>query len=157
ALQPRILLQHICTPTLYTFSLHDALPILGEESVSAHTDGREDRTAQPYVTIDSPGTQDMDDALMATPNATGWTLSIAIADPTAMIEPGSPAEEEAFNRATAIYFPGEPLPMLPDTTSTRLCSLMPDVPRLALVCDLQVNNDGSLGDYSFHQATICSK
>src|SRR5690554_6315623 len=97
------------------------------------------------------------DALMATPNATGWTLSTAIADATAMIEPGSPAEEEAFNRATAIYFPGEPLPMLPDTISTRLCSLMPDVPRLALVCDLQVNNDGSLGDYSFHQATICSK
>ena len=31
--------------------------------------------------------------------------------------------------------------MLPDTISTRLCSLMPDVPRLALVCDLQVNND----------------
>jgi len=151
--------------TLANFDLADAWPdevqkqadALGEESVSAHTDGREDRTAQPYVTIDSPGTQDMDDALMATPNATGWTLSIAIADPTAMIEPGSPAEEEAFNRATAIYFPGEPLPMLPDTISTRLCSLMPDVPRLALVCDLQVNNDGSLGDYSFHQATICSK
>ena len=74
---------------------------LGEASVSAHTDGREDRTAQPYVTIDSPGTQDMDDALMATQRHRR-TPSIAIADPTAMIEPGSPAEEEAFNRATAI-------------------------------------------------------
>ncbi|MAO13278.1 ribonuclease R family protein [Marinobacter sp.] len=151
--------------TLANFDLADAWPdevqkqadALSEESVATHTDGREDRTEQPYVTIDSPGTQDMDDALMATPNATGWTLSIAIADPTAMIEPGSPAEEEAFNRATAIYFPGEPLPMLPDSISTRLCSLMPDVPRLALACDLQVNNDGSLGDYSFHQATIRSK
>jgi len=151
--------------TLANFDLADAWPdevqkqadALSEESVATHTDGREDRTEQPYVTIDSPGTQDMDDALMATPNATGWTLSIAIADPTAMIEPGSPAEEEAFNRATAIYFPGEPRPMLPDSISTRLCSLMPDVPRLALVCDLQVNNDGSLGDYSFHQAMIRSK
>ncbi|MED5466029.1 MAG: RNB domain-containing ribonuclease, partial [Pseudomonadota bacterium] len=143
--------------TLANFDLADAWPeevqkqadTLTEESVTSHREGREDRTEQPYVTIDSPGTQDMDDALMATPNATGWTLSIAIADPTAMIEPGSPAEEEAFNRATAIYFPGEPLPMLPDAISTRLCSLMPEVPRLALVCDLQVNNDGSLGDYSF--------
>jgi ribonuclease R len=151
--------------TLANFDLADAWPdevqkqadALSQESVATHTEGREDRTEQPYVTIDSPGTQDMDDALMATPNATGWTLSIAIADPTAMIEPGSPAEEEAFNRATAIYFPGEPLPMLPDSISTRLCSLMPDVPRLALVCDLQVNNDGSLGDYSFRQATIRSK
>jgi len=151
--------------TLANFDLADTWPeevqkqadSLSEDSIAAVNEGREDRTAQPYVTIDSPGTQDMDDALMATPNATGWTLSIAIADPTAIIEPGSPAEEEAFNRATAIYFPGEPLPMLPDSISTRLCSLMPDLPRLVLVCDLQVNNDGSLGGYSFHQAVIRSK
>ena len=151
--------------TLANFDLADTWPeevqkqadSLSEDSITAITEGREDRTAQPYVTIDSPGTQDMDDALMATPNATGWTLSIAIADPTAIIEPGSAAEEEAFNRATAIYFPGEPLPMLPDSISTRLCSLMPDAPRLVLVCDLQVNNDGSLGDYRFHQAKIRSK
>jgi ribonuclease R len=151
--------------TLANFDLADTWPepvqkqadSLDEGQVVAASEGREDRTNKPYVTIDSPGTQDMDDALMATPNATGWTLSIAIADPGALIEPGSPAEEEAFNRATAIYFPGEPLPMLPEGISTRLCSLMPDTPRLTLVCDLQVNNDGSLGDYSFHQATIRSK
>ncbi|SFM48848.1 ribonuclease R family protein [Marinobacter pelagius] len=151
--------------TLASFDLADTWPesvrkqadSLSEDSLEAHHEGREDRTDQPYVTIDSPGTQDMDDALMATPNATGWTLSIAIADPTAVIKPGTPAEEEAFNRATAIYFPGEPLPMLPDAISTRLCSLMPEVKRLALVCDLQVNNDGSLGDYSFHQAVIRSR
>ena len=151
--------------TLANFDLADTWPeevqkqsdSLSEDSIAADTEDREDRTDKPYVTIDSPGTQDMDDALMATPNATGWALSIAIADPAALIEPGSPAEEEAFNRATAIYFPGEPLPMLPEGISTRLCSLMPETPRLVLVCDLQVNNDGSLGDYSFHQAVIRSK
>ncbi|MHA7926780.1 MAG: ribonuclease R family protein [Marinobacter sp.] len=151
--------------TLATFDLADTWPdavraqadSLGDSDIESREAGREDRTDRPYVTIDSPGTQDMDDALLAEPNATGWTLSIAIADPTAVIETDSPAEQEAFNRATAIYFPGEPLPMLPDSISTRLCSLMPDVKRLALVCDLQVNNDGSLGDYSFHQAVIQSK
>ena len=150
--------------TVATFHLPDTWPdavqkqasALDESTVEARSEGRDDRTDQPYVTIDSPGTQDMDDALLAEPNATGWKLSIAIADPTAVIEPGSPAEQEAFRRATAIYFPGEPLPMLPDTLSTRLCSLMPDTKRLALVCDLQVNNDGSLGDYQFHQAVIRS-
>lgn len=150
--------------TLANFDLADTWPeevtqqadSLSEDTLAAHTDQREDRTEQPYVTIDSPGTQDMDDALMATPNATGWLLSIAIADPTSVVEPGSPAEEEAFNRATAIYFPGEPLPMLPEAISTRLCSLMPNARRLALVCDLQVNNDGSLGEYSFHRAVIQS-
>ncbi len=151
--------------TLATFDLPDAWPdavqaqaeALDESVISAHKAEREDRTDQPYVTIDSPGTQDMDDALLAEPNPTGWKLSIAIADPTALIDPGSPAEQEAFRRATAIYFPGEPLPMLPDSLSTRLCSLMPQADRLALVCDLQVNNDGSLGDYSFDLATIKSQ
>jgi len=151
--------------TLATFDLADTWPdavraqadSLGEGDIESRETGREDRTDRPYVTIDSPGTQDMDDALLAEPNATGWTLSIAIADPTAVIDTDSPAEQEAFNRATAIYFPGEPLPMLPDSISTRLCSLMPEAKRLSLVCDLQVNNDGSLGDYSFHQAVIQSK
>ncbi len=151
--------------TLATFDLPDTWPetvqaqaeALDESTIDIHKADREDRTDQSYVTIDSPGTQDMDDALLAEPNPTGWKLSIAIADPTALIEPGSPTEQEAFRRATAIYFPGEPLPMLPDSLSTRLCSLMPQADRLALVCDLQVNNDGSLGDYSFHLATIRSQ
>ncbi|MBZ2169418.1 ribonuclease R family protein [Marinobacter sp. F4216] len=151
--------------TLATFDLGDNFPEavlqqteqLNEQAIEERVAGRTDLTDRPYVTIDSPGTQDMDDALLAEPNATGWTVSIAIADPTAMIEPGSAAEQEAFNRATAIYFPGEPLPMLPDSLSTRLCSLVPGERRLALVCDLQVNNDGSLGEYSFHSAVIKSQ
>ncbi|SOB77533.1 RNAse R [Marinobacter sp. LV10R510-11A] len=151
--------------TLATFDLADSWPApvleqadsLNEAAVEACEAGREDRTERAYVTIDSPATQDMDDALLAEPNVTGWSLSIAIADPSALIGPESAAEIEAFNRATAIYFPGEPLPMLPDSISTKLCSLMPDMNRLALVCDLQVNNDGSLGEYSFHQAVIRSQ
>lgn len=150
--------------TLASFDLDDAWPqaveqqaeALDEQAVEAQTSEREDLTAQPYVTIDSPSTQDMDDALMAEANATGWTVSVAIADPTALIAAGSPAELEARNRATAIYFPGEPRPMFPDAISTRLCSLMPDSRRLVLVCDLQVNNDGSVSDYRFRQAVIRS-
>ena len=151
--------------TLASFDLNDGWPqpvqqqadALDEAAIAQVGADREDRTDQPYVTIDSPGTQDMDDALLAEPNATGWKVSVAIADPTALIAPGSPAEQEARARATAIYFPGEPRPMFPDAISTRLCSLVPDSQRLALICDMQVNNDGSLGDYSFHQAVIHSQ
>ncbi len=150
--------------TLASFDLNDNWPeavqaqadALDEHQVEAQMAEREDRTNRAYVTIDSPGTQDMDDAIIAEPNATGWAVSVAIADPTALIAAESPAEVEARARATAIYFPGEPRPMLPDTLSTRLCSLLPGTKRLALVCDIQVNNDGSLGDYSFHSAVIRS-
>ena len=150
--------------TLASFDMDDEFPKaveeqaagLSEESLTAFHEGREDLTDQPYVTIDSPGTQDLDDALLAEPNVTGWRLSVAIADPTTVIAEGSPADLEARHRATAIYFPGEPRPMLPEAISTRLCSLMPDTPRLALVCDLQVNNDGSLGEYRFRRAVVRS-
>lgn len=151
--------------TLASFDLDEAWPQpvqdqanqLSEDTVAAASGERQDRTAEPFVTIDSPGTQDMDDALLAEANATGWKVSVAIADPTALIAPDSPAEREALSRATAIYFPGEPRPMLPEAISTRLCSLLPDTQRLALVCDMQVNNDGSLGEYSFQLATVRSQ
>ena len=151
--------------TLASFDMDDEFPqpvmeqaeALTEASITPLREGRDDRNDQPYVTIDSPGTQDMDDALLAEPNATGWRLSVAIADPSALVPEGSAADVEARKRATAIYFPGEPRPMLPEAISTRLCSLMPETDRLALVCDLQVNNDGSLGEFSFHQAVIRSR
>ncbi|MAA64865.1 MAG: 3'-5' exonuclease [Alteromonadaceae bacterium] len=129
---------------------------LSEALVSEQAPDRHDRTNDPFVTIDSPSTQDMDDALYAVPNATGWTLSVAIADPTALLAVNGPVEQEARARATAIYFPGEPRPMLHDAISTQLCSLVPDSPRLAVVCDVQVNNDGSLGEFSLQQAIIRS-
>ncbi|ROU00895.1 VacB/RNase II family 3'-5' exoribonuclease [Marinobacter sp. R17] len=134
----------------------DELEQLNEDRVAQLAEGRDDRTGDPFVTIDSPSTQDMDDALCAIPNATGWTLSVAIADPTALLQVNGPVEREARRRATAIYFPGEPRPMLHDTLSTQLCSLVPDVLRLAVVCDIQVNNDGSLGEFSLKEAVIRS-
>ncbi|TBW54891.1 VacB/RNase II family 3'-5' exoribonuclease [Marinobacter halodurans] len=130
---------------------------LTEEQVARLAENRTDRTADPFVTIDSPSTQDMDDALCAVPNATGWTLSVAIADPTALLQVNGPVEREARQRATAIYFPGDPRPMLHESLSTQLCSLVPDVPRLAVVCDIQVNNDGSLGEFSLQEAVIRSQ
>ncbi|MDX1756954.1 MAG: VacB/RNase II family 3'-5' exoribonuclease [Marinobacter sp.] len=151
--------------TLASFDLEETWPAavqqqadaLSEDAIAAVAGDRRDRTVEPYVTIDSPSTQDMDDALLAEANATGWKVSVAIADPTALMAPDSPAEREALRRATAIYFPGEPRPMLPEAISTRLCSLLPDTQRLALVCDMQVNNDGSLGDYRFELATVRSQ
>ncbi|WP_165857717.1 ribonuclease R family protein [Marinobacter sp. JSM 1782161] len=127
-----------------------------ESRIDALAEGRSDRSDDPFVTIDSPSTQDMDDALCAVPNATGWTLSVAIADPTALLPVDGAVEREARQRATAIYFPGEPRPMLHDAVSTGLCSLVPDARRLAIVCDIQVNNDGSLGEFKLSEAIIRS-
>lgn len=118
---------------------------------------REDLTALPFFTIDGESTRDMDDALRIEPRAEGgWRLSVAIADPTAYVEEGHAADLEARTRAFTVYLPGQNVTMLPETLADDLCSLWEGKDRPVLVCTLDVNADGSLGDYRFFAATVRS-
>ncbi|ALM51846.1 exoribonuclease II [Halomonas huangheensis] len=124
-----------------------------------HEEGlvREDLTAVPFFTIDGEKTRDMDDALsITTREQGGWTLSVAIADPTAYVEEGHAADLEARTRAFTVYLPGQNVTMLPEQLADDLCSLHENQQRPVLACQLDVNADGSLGDYRFFAATMCS-
>jgi len=127
-----------------------------EASIESAVDAREDLSDIPFVTIDAPSTQDMDDALMAEPDGDGWQLRIAIADPTGLLPDDGATEKEARHRASSAYFPGQPRAMLPPAISQELGSLMADRRRLALVCDVHVAADGTLGDYQLRPAIIRS-
>ena len=119
---------------------------------------REDLTALPFVTIDGASTKDMDDALYVAPHAEGWLLTVAIADPTAYVAPGSAIDEEAAKRAFTVYLPGRNIPMIPRTLSDELCSLKEGEPRHTLCCELLIRRDGSIApDFRFFAATICSQ
>lgn len=120
---------------------------------------RQDLTQIPFFTIDNPSTRDMDDALSieARPEG-GWTLTVAIADPSAYVMPGSEADLEAKARAFTLYLPARDITMLPVTLSDDLCSLKQDEKRPALVCTLNVNAEGALeADPTFQAAWICSQ
>ncbi|XKE44300.1 exoribonuclease II [Halomonas organivorans] len=118
---------------------------------------REDLTAEPFFTIDGEKTRDMDDALRVTPReGGGWTLTVAIADPTAYVEEGHAADLEARTRAFTVYLPGQNVTMLPETLADDLCSLWEDRDRPVLACALDIEADGSLGDYRFFAATARS-
>ena len=118
---------------------------------------REDLTATPFFTIDGEKTRDMDDALHVAPRAEGgWQLSVAIADPTAYVEEGHAADLEARTRAFTVYLPGQNVTMLPEQLADDLCSLWEDKERPALACTLDINADGSLGEYRFFAANVKS-
>ena len=118
---------------------------------------REDLTEVPFFTIDGEKTRDMDDALSITAREQGgWTLSVAIADPTAYVEEGHAADLEARTRAFTVYLPGQNVTMLPEQLADDLCSLHENQQRPVLACQLDINADGSLGDYRFFAATMCS-
>ncbi|MDN3556382.1 exoribonuclease II [Halomonas maura] len=118
---------------------------------------REDLTAEPFFTIDGEKTRDMDDALRIEPRAEGgWRLTVAIADPTAYVEEGHAADLEARTRAFTVYLPGQNVTMLPEQLADDLCSLWEDRDRPVLACALDIEADGSLGDYRFFAATARS-
>jgi ribonuclease R len=113
-----------------------------------------------FVTIDGEDAKDFDDAVFCQrldSKAGGWRLIVAIADVAEYVKPGSALDIEAKNRGNSVYFPNKVLPMLPETLSNGLCSLKPEVDRLALVCDMQIEAQGEIADYQFYEGVIHSK
>lgn len=125
---------------------------------------RIDLTDVPLVTIDGEDARDFDDAVYCEPHKSGrgktafegWRLLVAIADVSHYVKPGEPLDEDAYERATSVYFPRRVIPMLPEKLSNGLCSLNPEVDRLSMVCDMLINSDGEMHAYQFYPAVICS-
>lgn len=133
------------------------LQAIKEQAPQLSTEGREDLSALPFITIDSEGTLDMDDALYAEALDDGWLLYTAIADPSALIEPDSPLDLAAQERAASVYFPGATLSMFPSELAQDVFSLLPGVKRPTLVCKQTIKQNGEIADFSFISATISSQ
>ncbi len=119
--------------------------------------GRIDLRDIGFVTIDGEDARDFDDAVWAQREESGWRLLVAIADVGFYVKPKSALDCEAQMRATSVYFPRCVIPMLPEVLSNGLCSLNPNVDRLAVVCDMVINERGEVSAYQFYRAVICSK
>ena len=117
---------------------------------------RQDLRAMPLVTIDGETAKDFDDAVFAERRGRGWRLVVAIADVAHYVKMGSPLDDEAVLRGTSVYFPERVVPMLPEEISNGLCSLRPETPRLALVCDMNVSQTGKVTAHEFYEAVIYS-
>jgi len=130
----------------------------GSQIPESAIEGRLDLRALPLLTIDGEDARDFDDAVHAEQLASGaWRLWVAIADVSYYVEPNSPLDKDAQERATSVYFPSQVIPMLPEALSNGLCSLNPDVDRLCMVCEMVINTNGELESHQFHQAVMNSK
>ncbi len=118
---------------------------------------RRDLTDLEFVSIDAARTQDIDDALYAAPNSNGWCLYVAIADPTPFITPGGTLDQEIAARGTSIYFHGDAIAMLPEKLSQETCALAEGEDRPALVCKIEVNDSGEVGEFEFIEAVVRSR
>ena len=82
---------------------------------------------------------------------------MAIADVSFYVKPDDSLDKEAFERGNSVYFPRRVIPMLPEALSNGLCSLNPDVERLCMVCDMQVDAAGIVQKYQFYPSVMRSK
>ncbi|MBC7786268.1 MAG: ribonuclease R [Methylophilaceae bacterium] len=119
--------------------------------------GRVDVRDLALITIDGETARDFDDAVYAEPQGKGWRLVVAIADVSYYVKPGDPLDLEAYDRGNSVYFPRRVIPMLPEALSNGLCSLKPEVERMCMVCDMQVDGLGVVKQYKFYPSIMLSK
>lgn len=110
-----------------------------------------------FVTVDPPGSRDLDQALAIAADADGWRVHYAIADVGAWVPHGSPVEAEAWRRGVTVYLPDGRAPLYPPSLSEQSASLLPDGDRPAVVFTFTVPHDGTVVDASVAAATVRSR
>jgi ribonuclease R len=118
--------------------------------------GRKDLRKLPFVTIDGETAKDFDDAVYCRSEGKGFRLWVAIADVSHYVRHDDALDLDARERGTSVYFPRRVIPMLPEKLSNGICSLNPNVDRLAMVCEMAIAPKGEVARYEFYPAVFRS-
>ena len=143
-------------PHVWNSKIKKQLARLPEEIRPEDKKGRIDLTGIPLVTIDGENARDFDDAIYVKKTSKGYKLIVAIADVSHYVMKNSSLDREAYLRGTSVYFPTMVIPMFPEKLSNHLCSLNPQVERLAMVVEMDFDKYGELLNKKFYEAVIKS-
>jgi ribonuclease R len=130
---------------------------VSEYDVKAELGNREDFRTIPCFTIDPVSAKDFDDAISLRQLDNGrFELGVHIADVSHYVTEGSAVDREAFERGTSVYFVNNVIPMLPEKLSNDLCSLKPNVDRLAYSVIMEIDSRAVVHDYRIRETVIRS-
>ncbi len=116
-----------------------------------------DRTDLELVTIDPPGSMDLDQAVYISKTTTGWRVNYAIADVAAWVTPGGAVDHESQARGFTMYSPDERSPLHPMAISENAASLLPDLDRQALLWTIDLDDVGEIVDAHLERAIVRSR
>jgi ribonuclease R len=108
-------------------------------------------------TIDPKDAKDFDDAISVKKLKNGnWEVGVHIADVSHYVEKGGVIDKEAVKRATSVYLVDRVIPMLPEVLSNNICSLKPNVDRLAYSILFEMDESANMIDYRIKKTVIHS-
>jgi exoribonuclease R len=116
-----------------------------------------DRTDLPFVTVDPPGSTDLDQAMCLRRRGSGFTVDYAIADVPAFVAAGGPLDAEARRRGQTLYAPDRRTPLHPPVLSEGAASLLPDAVRPAFVWGFDLDADGEVTATRLERALVRSR
>ena len=119
--------------------------------------GRVDLTSECIFTIDGDDTKDIDDAISIKKIENGYELGVHIADVSYYVRPNTALYNSAYERGTSSYLADKVLPMLPHELSNGICSLNPNVERLAISVLMKIDNKGEVFEYDIFPSVIKSR
>ena len=125
--------------------------------VDRHADGRRDATDVPLVTVDPPGSMDLDQALAVEARGDGWRVHYAIADVGALVAPGGAVDAESWIRGETVYLPDGRVPLHPTPLSEDAASLLPGQVRPAVLWRIDVDGSGERTDVVVERAVVRSR
>lgn len=116
-----------------------------------------DRTDIPLLTIDPPGSMDLDQAMYLERAGDGYRVYYAIADVAAFVKPGGAIDLEANRRGETLYGIGHTIPLHPRTLSEGAASLLPDQLRPALLWSIELDASGEGTHVNVQRARVRSR
>ena len=144
--------------TVFPDDVKEEVEHINMEVLPEEYEGRRDLRDEVIFTIDGDDTKDIDDAISIEKFANGhYKLVVHIADVSYYVKEGSPLDMEAMERGTSVYLVDRVIPMLPHELSNGICSLNPNVDRLAISCVMEFDSTGKQIDYEIFPSVIKSR
>lgn len=142
---------------VFTDEVMEEVNELPSEVLDSDRKGRKDLTDMTIFTIDGDDTKDIDDAISISKKGENYILGVHIADVSYYVKEGTALYKEAYSRGTSVYLVDRVVPMLPHKLSNGICSLNPNVDRLAISCIMEITPNGKIVSHDIFESIIRSR